>query len=495
MSTEVAPTSRETQARRGILDTLKNPGLRGSSHRTEFIAGLTTFVTMAYIIFVNSTIMSAAGLNFKALVIGTIFAAVVPTLFMGLWADLPWALAPGLGYNALFAYTVVGAYKMDVRAALALVFLDGFAFLLLVIGPWRESIIKGIPLPIKLAAGAGIGLFIAYIGLVNANIIKLLPGNAVLGGAAKPGVLIPLGDGAAGLPQLSLLNDPVVLVGFAGLLITALLMAWRVRGALLIGILATTAIGWTTAIIRPETRTFLLPSVPKNPTGIGDFIALPDLGQFFAAKGAMDFGLLFNGHVASGAIILFFLTFLVTDIMDSVGTFSGLATKLGILDKEGNFPRSGRALIIDAAAGMWGPITGNATVATYIESAAGEAEGGKTGLTSVWVAVFFLLALFLVPFVGLVPPVATAPALVIVGFMMIEPIVRIGFQDVTDGLPAFLALLFMPLTYSIADGMFVGVVSYVALKVITGRVRDISWVMWLFAVLLLLAKVLNAAGL
>lgn len=492
MASEVAPESNAStsSSRAGsIFATIMNPKHRGSSHRIEFIAGLTTFVTMAYIIFVNASIMEAAGLNFDALVIGTIFCAVVPTLFMGLWADLPWALAPGLGYNALFAFTVVGQRHFPVGAALALVFLDGLAFLLIVIGPWRESIIKGIPLPIKLAAGAGIGLFIAFIGLANAGIIKFSAFADI-----KNGQTVPFGD-AFGLPGLSVLNDPVVIVAFIGLLLTALLMAWRVRGALLIGILATTAICWVASIVNTSLRGQLLPNAPKNPSGIADFIALPNLGQFWSQRGLIDFGSLFSGNLATGAIILFFVTFLVTDMMDSLGTFSGLATKLGILDKDGNFPHSGRALIVDAAAGMFGPLTGNATIATFIESAAGESEGGKTGLTSVWVAFFFLLTLFLVPFIGLVPPVATAPALIVVGFLMIEPIVKIGFNSVTDGLPAFLALLFMPLTYSIADGMFVGIVSYVVLKTLTGKIREVSWIMWVFAALLILAKVLDAASL
>lgn len=471
----------------GFIGNMLNPTRRGSTHRTEFLAGLTTFVTMAYIIFVNTSIMSAAGLNPTALIIGTIFAAVVPTLFMGLWADLPWALAPGLGYNALFAYTVVGQRHVPVGAALALVFLDGLAFLLLVSGPWRERIIMGIPLPIKLAAGAGIGLFIAFIGMVNAGIVKF---NAFAN--IKAGQTVPFGD-ANGLPGLSTLDDPAVIVALIGIVITALLMAWRVRGALLISIVATTALAWGTALVKPDTRASLLPFNPTNPKGLGDFIAWPDFGTFFKyGVGRMDFGALFSGHVVSGAILLFFLTFLVTDMMDSFGTFSGLASKLGILDSKGNFPRSGRAMIVDAAAGMWGPLTGNATIATFIESAAGVGEGGKTGLTSVWTAGFFLLALFFVPFIGLVPAVATAPVLIVVGFLMIEPVIKITFTEITDGLPAFLALLTMPVTYSIADGMFVGIVSYVILKVATGRIREVSWVMWLFAALLLLAKVLDA---
>ncbi len=493
MATDIVPTPSApvSEAKgRGWLATTFDPTRRGSTHRIEFLAGLTTFVTMAYIIFVNTDIMSRAGLNPTALIIGTIFAAVVPTLFMGLWADLPWAMAPGLGYNALFAFTVVGQRHIPVGAALALVFLDGVAFTLIAAGPWRERIIMGIPLPLKLAAGAGIGLFIAFIGMNNADIISINVSQNV-----KANTVAPLA--AIGNLQLARLNDPVVLVAFAGILITAILLVWRVRAALLLGIIITAAIAWATAIIDPATRSALLPFNPTNPKGIGDFIAWPDFATF-ASKGLgrIDFGALFGGHgIASGAILLFFLTFLVTDMMDSFGTFSGLASKLGILDSKGNFPRSGRAMIVDAAAGMWGPITGNATVATFIESAAGVGEGGKTGLTAVWVAFFFLIALFFVPFVGLIPTVATAPALIIVGFLMIEPIVKIGFQDLTDGLPAFLALLTMPVTYSIADGMFVGIASYVILKLVSGRVREVSWVMWVFAILLVGAKVLDAMNL
>ena len=494
MATKVArPLSRMPV----VPKAFSNPEARGTTHRTELIAGLTTFVTMAYIIFVNPSIMVGfpgvpTGLDFNALVIGTIFAAAIPTLVMGLWADLPWALAPGMGYNALFAYTVVIQRHIPVGAALALVFLDGLAFTLLVAGPWRERIIMGIPLAIKLAAGAGIGLFIAFIGLVNANVISFGAQQNI-----KVGQVVPFNG--FGLPQLTPLNDPVVLVFVVGLIITGLLMTYRVRGALLLGILATTIIAWIASLANPHVRPALLGGTP-NPTGLfgaTGLIAWPNFATFWSkGVGKMDFGALFGGHgIASGAILLFFLTFLVTDMMDSFGTFSGLATKLGILDRKGNFPRSGRAMIVDAGAGMWGPLMGTSTIATFIESAAGVGEGGKTGLTAFWVAIFFLLALFFTPFIGLVPAVATAPVLVIVGYLMIEPVVKIGFKDVTEGLPAFLALLVMPLTYSIADGMFAGIVTYVILKVARGKFNEVSWVMWGFAGLLVLAKVLEAMNL
>jgi adenine/guanine/hypoxanthine permease len=483
------PATPTPQASAGWFKRFFDPTTRGSTSRTEFIAGLTTFVTMAYIIFVNTNILSASGLDPKALIIGTIFAAVVPTLVMGLWADLPWALAPGLGYNALFAYTVVLQNKFPVGAALALVFLDGVAFTLIVSGPWRERIVMGIPQNLKLAAGAGIGLFIAFIGFANAGIVKFNSFADI-----KNNTTVPFGD-ATGLPTLGKLNDPAVIVALVGLVITGLLMAWRVRGALLISILGTTLISFIVANIKPETRAVLLPSTPHNPSGLNDFVAWPDLATFWSkGVGRIDFGALFGGNLAVGAVILFFVTFLVTDMMDSLGTFSGLASKLGLLDERGNFPRSGRALLVDATAGMWGPLTGNATIATFIESAAGVGEGGKTGLAAVWTAAFFLLALFFVPFVGLVPSVATAPVLIIVGFLMVEPILKINLSDETEGIPAFLALLTMPLTYSIADGMFMGIVSYVALKLLRGRVKDISVTMWVFAVLLLIAKVLDAGG-
>ncbi len=479
----VAPPKEESG-----LSRFFNLSKRGSNLRTEFIAGLTTFVTMSYIIFVNTSIMQAAGLDAVALVIGTIFAAVIPTLFMGLWADLPWALAPGLGYNALFAFTVVQSNHFPVGAALALVFLDGLAFTLIAAGPWRERIVMGIPLNLKLAAGAGIGLFIAFIGMNNADFISISLSNAPVVKAFGGGPL-----NAVGNVSLARLNDPVVIVALIGIIITAVLLAYRVRAALLLSILATTATAYITGFIRPDTQATL--GVTTQINGISSFVGWPDFGRFIAkGVGRIDFGALFSGNIASSAIILFFLTFLITDMMDSLGTFSGLASKLGILDEQGNFPRSGRALLVDAAAGMWGPLTGNATIATFIESAAGVGEGGKTGLTSVFTALLFLVALFFVPFVGLVPAVATAPVLIVVGFLMVEPIVKVNFTDVTEGIPAFLALLTMPLTYSIADGMFMGITSFVVLKVTTGRIKEISLIMWVFAALLILAKVLNAVA-
>ncbi|HEX2912278.1 MAG TPA: NCS2 family permease [Chloroflexia bacterium] len=459
--------------------------------RTEILAGATTFVTMVYIIFVNTNIMlggnadangvGPTGMDAVALTIGTILAAVIPTLVMGLWAKLPWALAPGLGYNALFAYTVILKYHLPYQAALTLVLLDGIAFTLLVIGPWRNRLISAIPLNLKLAAGAGIGLFIAFIGLSNAGIVKL----QILNPSGLNGQTANVSDQTA-LPGLSTLNDPVVIVAIIGLILTGVMMAWRWRSALLIGIFLTTAIAWIAGAINSSWKTALGVTYP---TGLNSFVQIPDFGRFFS-KGFFQFSLNF-GNVAFGSIFLFFLTFLVTDLMDSFGTFSGLATKLDILDDKGDFPRSGEALVTDATAGIWGPVVGTSTVATFIESAAGVGEGGKTGLTAVSTAFFFALCLLFVPLVGLIPPVATSPILIIVGFLMIEPVLKLNFRDITEGLPAFLTLLIMPLTYSIADGMFAGIESYVLLKLFTNRAREISLLMWGFAILLLLAKILQ----
>lgn len=459
--------------------------------RTEILAGVTTFVTMVYIIFVNKDVLlggpadangiGPTGMDQTALVISTILAAVVPTLVMGLWAKLPWAMAPGLGYNALFAYTVILTYHVPFQAALGLVLLDGLAFTLLVAGPWRSRLITAIPINLKLAAGAGIGLFIAFIGFANAGVIKL----SILNPKGLTGATANVGSETA-LPGLSTLNDPVVIVAIIGLVITGLMMARGWKAALLLGIIATTIVAWIAGALNADWKSALEVTYP---TGIDSFVQAPDFGRFFSHG---LFQLSFNfGSLGFGSFLLFFFTFLVTDIMDSFGTFSGLATKLNILDDKGDFPHSGQALVTDASAGIWGAVVGTSTVATFIESASGVGEGGKTGLTATTTAVLFALCLLFVPLVGLIPPVATAPILIIVGFLMIEPVLKVNFKDVTEGLPAFLTLIIMPLSYSIADGMFAGIETYVLLKLFTGRVREISPIMWGFAALLLIAKILQ----
>jgi AGZA family xanthine/uracil permease-like MFS transporter len=454
----------------------------GATPRGEFTAGLTTFVTMAYILFVNTAILGEAGMNRTALVIGTIFAAAVPTLVLGLWTNLPWALAPGMGYNALFTYLIVLRLKVPWPTALALVFLDGLAFLVIALLPWRRRLFAGIPLNLKYGAAAGIGLFIAFLGLANAGIVQF----TVSAPGGLPAGSHPIG-GSTGLPAIGHLDEPAALVATGGLLITGWLMARRTRGALLIGVAATTLLAWGAAWLDESARVALQ---VRFPTGLGSLVQWPDLATWWR-EGFLRFDFADLARHSFGALLVVFLTFLVTDMLDTFGSFSGLASKLGIMDARGDFPNSDKALIVDAASGMWGPMVGTATVVIYIESAAGVGEGGRTGLTALWVALFFLLCLFFVPLVGLVPLVATAPALILVGFLMMEPALHLNVQDVTEGVPAFLTLLVMPLTYSIAEGLLVGVVTYVVLKLFSGRAREISGVMWGLAALLVLGKVLE----
>lgn len=455
----------------------------GTTLKRECLAGLATFVTMVYIIFVNTSIMKESGMDPVALTIGTILASALPTVVMGLWTNLPWALAPGMGYNALFTYTVVLTLKIPWPSALALVFLDGVAFLLLVSGPWREALITGIPRNLKLAAGAGIGLFIAYIGMVNAGLIKL---QVLSPSPLAPG-LHPFGGGFA-LPVLGSLLDPPVVIALLGLLVTGLLLARGVTGSLLFGILGTAGLAWVTGLLSPEARTALQVTYP---TELASVVQWPDFGRFLQ-HGFLQFSPSDITRLPVGASILLFVVFLMTDIMDTLGTFGGLAGKMKILDARGNFSGSGRAIAVDAAAGMWGPLVGTATVVTYIESAAGVALGGRTGLTAIWTAIFFLASLFFVPLVSLLPPVSTAPALIVTGFLMMEPLLEIGFDEVSEGLPAFLTIAVMPLSFSIADGMFAGLLAFMILKLVTGRAREVDGMTWGFGVTLLLAKLAQA---
>jgi AGZA family xanthine/uracil permease-like MFS transporter len=467
----------------GALERRFRLAARGTSPRTELLAGLTTFVTMAYIIFVNTEILRHAGMNSTALVIGTILAAAVPTVILGLWTNLPWALAPGMGYNVLFAYTVVVGMKVPWPTALALVFLDGVAFLLIALLPWRERIFTGIPNSLKFGAAAGIGLFIAFIGLSGARVVQF---NVTASGGLTPG-LHPIPG--TGQPAIGRLDDPAVLVALAGLVITALLMTRGVRGALLMGVAATTLLAWGVGWRSEAAQAALQVRFPHV---LGDLVQWPDLGTWWR-EGWLRLDFADLARHSFGGMLVVFVTFLITDIMDTVGSFSGLAAKLDIMDSQGSFPRSGQALIVDAAAGMWGPMVGTTTVVTYIESAAGVGAGGRTGLTALWVAAFFLLCLFFVPLVGLIPAVATAPALILVGFLMMEPMLRLRLEDVTEGVPAFLTLLMIPLSYNIAEGMFAGIVSYVLLKLLSGRAREVSGTMWAFAALLLTGKVIEVA--
>lgn len=414
----------------------------------ELVAGLTTFMTMAYILFVNPNILSAAGMDVQGTMLATALAAGVATLIMGFYAKLPFALAPGMGLNAYLAYGVVLGMGISWQTALGAVFINGIIFLVLSVLPVREQIIRGIPLGIKLATSSGIGLFIAFIGLATA------------------GIVVP--DPNTGVTLGNITQGPVFLA-LIGLVITAVLMSRRVPGALLFGILITTVIG----VFVPGAEGG---SVTRMPAGAGDVVAMPT----WSALQSNFFQLDILGALSLGLVMVIF-TFTFVDMFDTAGTLIGLSTKLGWTDATGSFPGAGRALVTDSIGTMFGSLVGTSTTTTYIESAAGISQGGRTGLTAVTVGSLFLLALFFAPLAGLVPGAATAPILVLVGFLMLEPILKLDLNDLTEAIPAFVTLIMMPLTYSIANGLVFGVLTWVLLKALTGRLRQVSITMWTLA--------------
>ncbi len=411
--------------------------------KTEILAGITTFMTMAYILAVNPDILSATGMDKNAVFTATALSAFVATLVMALVARLPFALAPGMGLNAFFAFTVVLGMGHSWQFALTAVFLEGIIFILLTAFNIRELIVNAIPLPLKHAVSAGIGLFIAFIGLQNAGVI-----------INNDAVLVGLGD----------MSSPAVLIALGGVILTGVLLALKVKGALLIGIFIATVAG-----------------IPFGVTNMpaGNLVdAPPSLAPIFWK---FEFSQIFTFDML---IVLF--TFLFVDMFDTVGTLVGVSSKAGMLDKKGRVPRVKQALFADSIGTFFGAIVGTSTVTTYVESASGVAEGGKTGLTSLATAALFLIALFFAPLFTMVPAAATAPALILVGFFMMSPILKIDFDNFTESIPAFITIIVMPLTYSIAEGIVFGMLSFVLLKVLTGKMKDVSIVMVVLAVLFIL---------
>ena len=408
--------------------------------KTEILAGITTFMTMAYILAVNPDILSAAGMDKNALFTATALAAFAGTLVMALFARLPFALAPGMGLNAFFAYTVVLGMGYIWEFALTAVFLEGIIFLALTLFNIRELIVNAIPLSMKHAVSAGIGLFIAFIGLQNAGVIT-----------ADETTLVRLGD----------MGSPAVLISLGGIILIAFLLTMKVKGALLLGIFATTIAGLPFGVtVMPKGHLAGLP---------------PSLSPVFCK---FDFSQVFTADM-----LLVLFTFLFVDMFDTVGTLVGVSSKAGMLDEKGRVPRVKQALFADSVGTMVGAVLGTSTVTTYVESASGVAEGGKTGLTSLTTAVFFIIALFFAPLFTMVPPAATAGALVMVGFFMMSPILKIDFDDFTEAIPAFITMVIMPLTYSIAEGIVFGMISYVVLKILAGKIRDLSIVMLVLVIL------------
>lgn len=411
--------------------------------RTEILAGLTTFMTMAYIIFVNPSIVSETGMPFNAVLMATCFSAALSTFLMAFLANYPFALAPGMGLNAYFTYSVVFGMGISWQTALGAVFISGVVFLILSLTKVREMIINAIPNTLKLAISAGIGLFIAFIGLQNAGIV-----------VDNPATLVGLGN----------LLEPSTLLAVIGLVITAVLLARGVRGAILLGIVITTIIGFFFG-------------VTKAPQG---FMALPRFSEWAPIFGKLDI----KGALSLGLFNIIF-AFLFVDMFDTVGTLVGVSERGGFL-VDNKLPRANQALLSDSIGTIVGSFFGTPTVTTYVESASGVAAGGRTGLTAATVAVLFLLALFFTPIIGIVPGAATAPALIIVGAMMITGITKINWEDFSDAIPAFIGIIAMPLTYSIATGIALSFALYPFVKALAGKGKEVSWLVWVLSILFII---------
>lgn len=436
---------------------------RGSTVGTEVRAGVTTFMVMAYIIFVNPAILSFAGIQgleglgppFPAVVAATCLVAALTTLLMGIWAKYPLALAPGMGLNAVVAFQLVAGLKLPWQVAMGVVFLEGVAITLFVLTGFRQAMMDAIPVNLKRAIGVGIGLFILFIGLYQGGFVRV-PVDVGQTITAPPAVPLAIGNFTT-LPFL---------IALIGLAITVFFISRGMTGGILWGILATTAV----AMIIHAATGLEISTAPNKGVLPPQLVALPD----FSTIGA---GLNLEIFVRVGILtaILTIFSLMLSDFFDTMGTVIGIGGEAGWLDKDGRLPGLFPVLTTDSIAAMLGGIFGASSATTYIESAAGVAEGGRTGLTSVVVGVLFLLCLFLAPIAGIVPPEATAPALIVVGFYMCSVIREIEFADVAEGFPALLTMIVMPLTYSITNGIGAGFIAFTFIKLVTGRTRDLNW--------------------
>lgn len=416
--------------------------------KTEILAGITTFMTMVYILAVNPGMLSETGMDFGGVFTATALSAGVATLIMALYAKYPFALAPGMGLNAFFTYSVCIGMKQSWQFALTAVLVEGIIFILLSLLKVREAIFDLIPLSLKKAVSAGIGLFIALVGLKNAGII-----------VANEGTTIGLGD----------LTANASIVALLGLIVIAILYARNVKGALLIGIIIATIIG--------------IPlGVTTLPEGFKIFSLPPSLKD-------VAFKFVPFSEIMTKDFWIIVVTFLFVDIFDTVGTLAGVASKSGMLDKEGKLPRVSRALTADAVGTIFGACMGTSTVTTFVESSAGVAAGGRTGLTSVTTGIMFILALFIAPLFAIIPAAATAPVLVVVGVFMMSAVMEINWHDLTEAVPAFLTIAMMPFAYSIAEGIVFGIVSYTLIKTFTGKAKNVSALMWVLSVLFVLREI------
>ena len=414
--------------------------------KTEIMAGITTFLTMAYILAVNPNILGETGMDKGALFTTTVIMAAIPTIFMGLYAKLPLALAPGMGLNAFFAYTVCLIMGYSWQFALTAVFLEGLAFILLTVTNLREKIVEVIPPALKTAISAGIGLYIAFIGLKNAEVIV---------------------DNSATLVSLGKLTSGSGLLGIIGIGITSILLVRNVKGALLLGILITTIIG-----------------IPMGITNLDGIFSIPPSVEPIFMKFEWT-----NIFTAEMATIVF--TLLFVDLFDCIGTVIGVTTRANMIGDDGKIPNLKKVFMVDSIATTAGAVMGTSTVAVYVESAAGVNEGGRSGLTAFTTGICFLVALFFAPFFLAIPAAATAPVLVLVGLMMMSNIWKIDFFDYKESIPAFICMIFMPLAYSISDGILLGHLTYVFVNLLSGNRKNLTTGMYILAVIFLLKFILQ----
>ena len=425
---------------------------KGSTVRTELLAGMTTFIAMAYILFVNPNILADAGIPKEAAIASTIWIAALASLAMGIFANYPVALAPGMGLNAFFAYYVCGVLGLHWTVALGAVFFSGVLFMILTVGGIRQAIINAVPRDLKYAISVGIGLFIAFIGLKGTGLIV---------------------ENSATYVSLGHVTAPTTLLSLFGLLLTAALMARNVHGSILIGIFVTTILA-------------MILGMTPAPKGITDIVStsLPHMGETF---GQLDLA----GAWHYGLVSIIF-TFTVVELFDNMGTLIGLTTKAKMVRPDGHIENIDKALTTDAVGTMVSAMFGTSTVTSYIESAAGIAAGGRTGLTAVAAGVLFLAALLFTPLIGLVPAFATAPALILVGALLMSEVGKIDFSDFTNALPVFLTIIMMPLTSSIANGFAFGFISYTVMKLCAGQYKKVSWIMYLVSIAFLINLALRS---
>lgn len=460
----------------------------GTTVGTEFMAGLTTFFAMSYILFVNPSILSVSGMPFGGVYLATIIATVIGTLIMALFANVPYAVAPGMGLNAFFTYTVTLQLGFSWQQALAMVFICGVINILITVTKVRKLLIEAIPESVQKAIGGGIGIFVAYIGIKNAGLLQFLldPGTYVMAGKTVIG-------SSAAVPGLTLLNQGPVLLALIGLIITVILVVKNVRGAILIGIIATTILAIPMGVVD-------LAAVTANPISVGD--AFSELGVTFGAAFGPD-GLpsLLNDPAKLPLLFVTIFAFSITDTFDTIGTFIGTGQRAGIftaaevqkMENEAGFStRLDRALFADSIATSIGALFGTSNTTTFVESAAGIGSGGRTGLTSLFTAMMFALCILIAPIAAIVPAQATSAALVLVGIMMTASFADIRWDDLSEAIPAFFASVFMGLSYSVSNGIAFGFFSYIIIKVVTGKAKEVRPLIWVCGVLFVLNYVLIA---